>query len=116
MDLDSLLEGSRQFDVVFGLVTGTTCFLLGLPLVVWWVPRFRRSFFGERIDPTYTLQLVYGAFCFAMFGTDVVCRAIPHDDLPYVHPTYFLITLALVVGLAPRIVYLLVKRPGVAPQ
>ncbi len=114
MQLDALLEGSRQYEIVFGIVTGTMCFLLGLPLVIWWVPRYRRSFFGTRIDPKCTLQLVYGAFCFAMFGTDVICRAVPHDDLAFVHPTYFFLTLALIVGLAPRIVYLLVKRPRVA--
>jgi hypothetical protein len=111
MHIDTLIEGSRQFEIWFGIVTGTTCFLLGLPLVVWWVPRYRRSFFGTRIDPTYALQLVYGAFCFAMFGTNVICRAVPHDDLAYVHPTYFAITLLLVFGLGPRVVYLLVKRP-----
>jgi hypothetical protein len=38
-----------------------------------------------------------------MAFTDIGCRAIPHGDLAFVHPTFFLMTLVLVVALAPRI-------------
>jgi hypothetical protein len=39
----------------------------------------------------------------AMAFTDIGCRAIPHGRLTFVHPTFFLMTLALVIALAPRI-------------
>jgi hypothetical protein len=42
----------------------------------------------------------------AMAGTNIGCRFIPHGELPYVHPAFLLITLALVAGLGPRVVVL----------
>jgi hypothetical protein len=39
----------------------------------------------------------------AMAFTDIGCRAIPHGNLAFVHPTFFLMTLALVVTIAPRL-------------
>jgi len=96
------MEGSRAFDAAWGLVTATACLALAVPMLWWWLPEHRRSFFGRAIDPRYRLQLAYGLFCMAMAGTNVGCRAIPHDDLPLVHPTFFLITVALVVAFAPR--------------
>jgi hypothetical protein len=96
------MEGSRAFDVAWGLVAAATCLALAVPMLWWWLPEHRRSFFGHAIDPRYRLQLGYGLFCMAMAGTNLGCRAIPHDDLPLVHPTFFLITAALVVALGPR--------------
>jgi hypothetical protein len=58
--------------------------------------------FGPRIDPANRLQIGYGIFCMSMAFTDVGCRAIPHGSLSFVHPTFFLVTVALVAGLAPR--------------
>ena len=46
-----------------------------------------------------------------MFGTDIGCRFIPHDDLAFVHPTYFLITVTLVVALGPRLIVLARNAP-----
>jgi hypothetical protein len=46
----------------------------------------------------------------AMAGTNIGCRAIPHDDLAYVHPAFFLITVALVVTLAPRVIVMAAGR------
>jgi hypothetical protein len=100
------MEGSRAFDVTWGLVTATACLALAVPMLWWWLPEHRRSFFGPALDPRYRLQLAYGLFCMAMAGTNVGCRAIPHDDLPLVHPTFFLITVALVVAFAPRAIAL----------
>lgn len=97
------IEGSRSFDLVWGLVSGALCVALAVPILRWSLPAHRRSFFGAAVDPAYRLQLAYGLFCMAMAGTNIGCRAIPHDDLPFVHPTFFLITVALVVGLGPRV-------------
>ena len=99
------MEGARAFEVLWGLVAGSVCFVLGFSILWWWLPAHRRSLFGARIDPQWRLQLAYGLFCLAMAATNVLCRAIPHAELPYVHPTYAAITLALVVGLAPRVVW-----------
>ncbi|GAC1426690.1 MAG: hypothetical protein NVSMB5_21300 [Candidatus Velthaea sp.] len=100
------LEGSREFDVIWGTLTGLLCLALAVPVLWWWLPDHRRSFFGTRIDPTYRLQLAYGLFSMAMFGTNIGCRYIPHGFLEYVHPTFALITLILILTLTPRIAYL----------
>jgi hypothetical protein len=104
------MEGSRVFDVTWGLVTAATCLALAVPMLWWWLPEHRRSFFGPAIDPHNRLQLAYGLFCMAMAGTNIGCRAIPHDDLPFVHPVFFLITLALIAGLAPRALAMALNR------
>ena len=46
----------------------------------------------------------------AMAGTNIGCRAIPHDDLPLVHPAFFFITVALIIGLAPRALAMALDR------
>lgn len=97
------IEGSRTFDILFGLITAGACLSVAVPMLWWWLPAHRRSFFGTRIDPTFRLQLAYGLFAMGMFGTDIGCRFIPHDDLAFVHPTYFTITLLLVLTLGPRL-------------
>lgn len=104
------MEGSRSFDLAWGLVTGALCLAVAIPILAWTLPGQRRSFFGAAIDPRQRLQLCYGIFCMAMAATNIGCRAIPHDDLGIVHPVFFLITLIIIVGLGPRIVWL-VARP-----
>ena len=106
------MEGSRTFDVTWGLVTAAMCLAVAVPMLWWWLPERRRSFFGRAIDPRYRLQLAYGLLCMAMAGTNIGCRAIPHDDLPFVHPAFFLITVALVITLAPRIIAMLFAQPA----
>jgi hypothetical protein len=79
---------------------------LAVPLLYWVLPGHKRSFFAPRIDPEYRLQLAYGIFCMAMAFTDIGCRTIPHGYLAYVHPTFFLMTLGLLIGLGPRLLAL----------
>lgn len=114
------LEGSREFDIIWGTLSGLVCLALAVPVLWWWLPAHRRSFFGTRIDPAYRMQLAYGLFAMAMFGTNLGCRYIPHGFLEYVHPAFALITLALIVTLSPRIVYLAFvagrERRASAPQ
>jgi hypothetical protein len=100
----AFLEGSRAFDLGWGIATAALCLALAVPILWWTLPEHRRSLFGLRIDPSYRLQRAYGLFCMAMAGTNLGCRAIPHDDLGIVHPVFFLITVVLVAGLAPRVV------------
>jgi hypothetical protein len=100
----AFLEGDRTFSLVYGLATGGLCLALAIPLLYWVLPGHHRSFFGSRIDPHYRLQLGYGIFCMSMAFTDIGCRAIPHGPLAYVHPAFFLMTLALAVTIGPRIV------------
>ncbi len=99
----AFLEGDRAFSLVYGFVTGGLCLALAIPLLYWVLPGHHKSFFGLRIDPEYRLQLGYGIFCMAMAFTDVGCRAIPHGPLMFVHPTFFFVTMLLVVTIAPRL-------------
>ena len=100
------LEGDRAFDLIWGTLSGLAALGVAVPLLVWWLPRYRRSVFGSAIDPKYRLQGAYGVFGMAMFGTDFFCRFIPHGFLEYVHPTFALITLLYVAGIAPRLIVL----------
>ena len=104
------MEGSRAFELTWGLIAGGTCFAVGVPVLWWWLPAHRRPFFARAIDPAYRLQLGYGIFTLAMGFTNVGCRVIPHDDLGLVHPVFFAITVALVAGLAPRVAWLALRR------
>jgi hypothetical protein len=99
----AFLEGDHTFSLVYGLTTGAVCLALAVPLLYWVLPGHQRSFFGMRIDPMRRLQVGYGIFCMAMAFTDIGCRTIPHGPLAFVHPTFFLLTLALVATLGPRI-------------
>jgi FtsH-binding integral membrane protein len=101
------LEGNRTFELIYGFTTGGLCLALAIPLLYWVLPQHRRSFFGERIDPNYVLQLAYGIFCMAMAFTDIGCRAIPHGELAFVHPTFFFMTLLLAVTIGPRLIVML---------
>ena len=98
------IEGSRTFDLAWGAATAALCLAVGVPLLWWSLPAHRRAFFPAAIDPDGRLQLGYGIFALAMACTNLGCRAIPHAELPYVHPTFFLITVLLVAALAPRVV------------
>ena len=100
----AFLEGDRTFSLAYGLLTGGLCLALAIPMLYWVLPGRERSFFGRAIDPTQKLQLAYGILCMAMAFTDVGCRAIPHGPLMFVHPAFFLITLALVIAIAPRLI------------
>jgi hypothetical protein len=100
----AFLEGDRTFSLVYGLTTGGLCLALAIPILYWVLPGRERSFFGARIDPENRLQVAYGIFCMAMAFTDIGCRAIPHGPLAFVHPAFFLLTLVLVVTLAPRVI------------
>jgi hypothetical protein len=102
----AFLEGDHTFGLIYGLVTGGLCLALAIPLLYWVLPGRQRSFFGPRIDPAYRLQLAYGIFCMAMAFTDIGCRTIPHGQLAYVHPTFFLMTAVLLAALAPRTIAL----------
>ena len=112
------LEGDRAFDLIWGSTTGALALALAVPILWWWLPKHRRSVFGEGIDPSYRLQLAYGLFAMAMFGTNFFCRFIPHGFLEYVHPTFAFITLGLLVGIGPRVVYVATRTRAhtVAPR
>jgi hypothetical protein len=99
----SWIEGSRAFDLWWGIVWGAACLALAVPVLWWSLPEHRRSLFGSAIDPQGRLQVAYGIFAMAMAFTNLGCRAIPHGELAYVHPGYFLMTVALLIGLAPRV-------------
>ncbi len=103
------LEGDRAFDLIWGSATGAVSLALAVPILWWWLPEHRRSVFGTAIDPSYRLQLAYGLFGMAMFGTNFFCRFIPHGFLDYVHPTFAFITLGFLLGLGPRVVYLALR-------
>jgi hypothetical protein len=109
------LEGDRAFELTYGFVTGGICLALAVPLLYWVLPGRRRSFFGSAIDPHYRLQLAYGIFTMAMAFTDIGCRAIPHGDLAFVHPTFFFMTILLVVTIAPRVIAML-RAPQSTPS
>ena len=109
----SFLEGSRTFDLAWGLATAALCLALAVPILWWSLPAHRRSLFGTALDPHGNLQVGYGVFTMAMAFTNLGCRAIPHGDLPLVHPTFFAMTVALVLGLGPRILVVARRR---APQ
>jgi hypothetical protein len=104
------LEGSRDFDIIWGTVTAAISFAIGFPLLWWWLPKYRRSVFGPRIDPHLYLQMGYGLMCMAMTGTNALCRYIDHGYLEFVHPTFAFITLGLVLILVP-LVYRTARTP-----
>ena len=109
------LEGDRTYDIIYGLITGGACIALAIPILTWVLPGRERSIFGPRIDPAQRLQLAYGIFCMAMGFTDIGCRTIPHGDLPFVHPTFFLMTLTLLIALGPRVLVVARQKKASPP-
>ncbi len=110
------MEGSRGFDELWGLGAAALCLAVAVPTLWWWLPEHRRAFFARAVDPRYRLQLGYGLFAMAMAGTNIGCRFIPHAALEAVHPTFFVITVVLVLGLAPRVLWLALRRHGLAER
>jgi hypothetical protein len=108
------LEGSRTFSILFGTVTAGACLSLAVPILYWYLPGTRKSLFGERIDPDQRLQFFFGILCMSMAFTDALCRYIPHRPLGWVHPAFFLTTVALVALLGPR-VYAVGSGNGTGP-
>jgi hypothetical protein len=102
-----MIDGDYMFDLAWAAVTGALCLAVAVPILWWWLPEHRRSFFGTRIDPTYRLQFAYGLFGMGMFGTNVGCRVIPHGHMAYVHETFAAITALIVVTLGARVAYML---------
>jgi hypothetical protein len=102
-----MLEGSRTFDIIWGTVAGGLCFTLGLMTLAWLVKAHRTgtaSLFGSALDPHRRLNFGWGLFAMFMGGTNVGCRYVEHDYLPGVHEGFFVLTLLLVVVLAPVLV------------
>ena len=108
------MEGSRSFEIAWGCVAALACCAVALPTLWWWLPEHRRDFFPRAVDPSYRLQFWYGIFAMAMAFTNLGCRLIPHDDLPFVHPAFFLITVALVAAMGPRVVAMAVRSAAPA--
>jgi hypothetical protein len=104
------LEGSRLFSIVFGTVTAAMCLSLGIPILTWVLPSSRAWLFPRSVDPHQYLQIGYGVLCMAMACTDALCRYIPHRPLGWVHPAFFVTTVALTLMLGPWIVALVVRR------
>ncbi len=102
-----MLEGSREFDIVWGTATALICFTLGLMTLSNW-SRARHtgeaSIFGGSADPSRRLQLAWGVFAMIMGGTNVGCRYIAHRYLIGVHEAFFALTIAVVVVLLPALV------------
>ena len=102
----AMLEGSRAFDIAWGTVTGSLCFMLGAIVVAHWVRGWHArgtSLFGAAVDPKRRLELAYGAFALAMGGTNMGCRYIAHNYLAAVHEGYAALTLVAVAVLVPAL-------------
>ena len=110
-----MFEGSRAFDIGWGLVTGTACFALGIAALVLWI-RARRtggtSVFGAAADPGRGLQLAWSILAMSMGGTNYGCRFIDHNYLAAVHEGFFALTLLVFALFAPPVLRTL--RSGAA--
>jgi hypothetical protein len=104
------IEGSRTFNVIFGLTTSAVCLAVAIPTLWWVLPKHARWLFSPRVDRDRRIQLAYGIFCMSMAFTDAGCRLIPHQPLPWVHPAFFLTTLIIGLGLGPRVAYLVLRE------
>ena len=99
------IEGSRAFNVCFGAATSALCLSVAAPTLWWVLPKYRVWIFSPSVDPKQYVQLAYGILCMSMAFTDALCRFIPHQPLPWVHPAFFITTILIAVGLGPRVVY-----------
>ncbi len=104
--LEQAIEGSRAFDVLWGTTAAAILVLIGWTALVWTDPPHRVRIFGESADPTMRLQFSWAVFALAMAGTNVGCRYVPHAFLEGVHLGYASITLAVILVLGPRELYL----------
>jgi hypothetical protein len=104
------IEGTRTFNVLFGAVTAAICFSVAIPILWWVLPKHRTWFFSPDVDRNQGVQLTYGLFCMSMAFTDALCRFIPHEPLPWVHPAFFLTTLIIAMALGPRVAYIALRR------
>ena len=103
------IEGTRSFNLIFGAITSAACFAVAIPTLWWVLPKHRLWFFSPEVDRNQRLQLAYGIFCMSMAFTDALCRFIPHQKLPWVHPAFFLTTVIVFVALGPRVAYLVIR-------
>jgi hypothetical protein len=106
--LERSIEGTRTFDVIWGTVAAAILFLIGWNALYWWQPEHRVRLFGPNVDPTMRLQFYWGLLAMMMAGTNVGCRYIPHAFLESVHLGFAMITLAIVLVLGPRTLFLAV--------
>jgi hypothetical protein len=104
------IEGTRTFNVIFGLVTAAVCFSVAIPTLWWVLPAHKAWLFSRGADRYRRIQLAYGLFCMAMAFTDAGCRIFPHPPLPWVHPAFFLTTLIIGFGLGPRVVWVALRE------
>jgi hypothetical protein len=104
------IEGTRTFNILFGATTSAACFAVAIPVLWWVLPRHRLPFFGPAVDRNGRIQLAYGIFCMSMAFTDALCRFIPHQKLPWVHPAFFITTIIIVAMLGPRVAYLAFRQ------
>ena len=110
-----MLEGSRAFDMAWGVVTGSLCFAIGIAMIALWV-RARASgaasIFGARVDPGRGLHLAWAAFALGMGGTNIGCRFIDHQPLAAVHEGFFALTLVVSIVLAPPLIARRIRTHG----
>jgi hypothetical protein len=110
------IEGSRAFNIAFGTTTSLLCLAVAVPILWWVLPKHRVWLFSPELDGDQRIQLAYGVFCMSMAFTDALCRYIPHQPLPWVHPAFFFTTVLIVAGIGPRVAYLIYTRRRGAPQ
>jgi hypothetical protein len=106
--LERAIEGTRGFDIMWGTATAAILFLVGWNVLYWWQPEHRVRIFSPQVDPTMRLQFYWGLLAMGMAGTNVGCRYIPHSFLEGVHLGFAFVTLAIVLVLGPRVLYLAV--------
>jgi hypothetical protein len=103
------IEGSRSFNIAFGLTTASVCLGIAVPTLWWVLPRSRVWLFPPNVDRRQGIQLAYGIFAMAMAFTDALCRLIPHGKLPLVHPAFFATTVILAGLVGPRVFYVFTR-------
>jgi hypothetical protein len=107
--MERAIEGTRTFDVLWGTATAAILLLIGWNVLYWWQPEHRVRIFSSSVDPTMRLQFYWGLLAMGMAGTNVGCRYIPHAFLESVHFGFAVITLAIVLVLGPRVLFLAIE-------
>jgi hypothetical protein len=103
------IEGTRSFNIAFGIANASACLAVAVPTLWWVLPRSRVWLFPPNVDRRQGLQLAYGIFAMAMAFTDALCRLIPHGKLPFVHPAFFATTVILAGVVGPRVAYVVIR-------